>query len=93
MLRITRDATKYLVRLREEYGLSEEVGLRLIRNASGFGLTFASEPDPRDRVVANDVPLYVAEDLASRLEGSIIDLRVDAGGQSRLALRPHVVAR
>jgi hypothetical protein len=39
MLRITRQATRYLRRAREEAGLDSNAGARFVRTPSGVGLT------------------------------------------------------
>jgi Fe-S cluster assembly iron-binding protein IscA len=89
MLRITREATQYLIRVRGERGLGAAAGARLVRTSAGVGLTFAPGPEPDDRVVENkDVPIYIAEDVSAALERSIIDVKME-GGESRLALRPQ----
>lgn len=90
MLQITREATRYLLRAREERGLDAGTGARFVRTPSGVGLTFASEPEPLDRAVGDeDLPIYLDEDLAVALDRAIIDVRSE-GGESRLSIRPQV---
>jgi hypothetical protein len=91
MLQITREATRYLLRTREERGLDARTGARFVRTPRGVGLTFVSGPDPHDRVVGNDaLPIYLDDDIAAALDRSIIDVR-NEDGQSRLSIRPQVV--
>ena len=92
MLQITREATRYLLRAREERGFDAKAGARFVRTSSGVGLTFALAPEPHDRVVEHRVPIYLDEHLAAALYRSTIDVRSE-DGQSRLVLRPHLGAR
>jgi Fe-S cluster assembly iron-binding protein IscA len=93
MLQITREATRYLRRTREERGFDAATGARFVRTSSGVGLTFATGPEPQDRVVTyEDLPIYLDDDVAAALDRSIIDVR-NENGQSRLAIRPQVVVR
>ncbi len=91
MLQITREATQYLVRTREERGFDAGTGARFVRTPNGVGLTFASGPEPQDRVVGNgNLLIYVDDDIAAALDRSIIDVR-NEDGQSLLTIRPQVV--
>jgi Fe-S cluster assembly iron-binding protein IscA len=87
-MRITRQATRYLRRAREEAGLDQNAGARLVRTPSGVGLTFAAMPQPSDRVVGeHDVPIYLDEHVAAALDRSVIDVS-NEDGHPRLVIRP-----
>ena len=89
MLRITRQANRYLRRAREEAGLDSNAGARFVRTSSGVGLTFAAAPEPSDRVAADDdVVIYVDEHVAAALDRSVIDVSNEDGHQ-RLVIRPQ----
>jgi len=89
MLRITRQASRYLRRARVLAGLESNAGARFVRTPSGVGLTFAAAPEPSDRVAADDdVPIYVDELVAAVLDRSVIDVSSEDGHQ-RLVIRPQ----
>jgi Fe-S cluster assembly iron-binding protein IscA len=90
MLRITRQANRYLRRAREEAGLDSSAGARLVRTPGGVGLTFAAAPERHDRVAGEDgVPIYLDEHVAAALDRSVIDVS-NEDGHPRLVIRPQL---
>jgi Fe-S cluster assembly iron-binding protein IscA len=87
MLQITDQATTHLLRARAEGGFDKGAGARFVRGSAGVALTFASAPEPGDRVLAGSgLPIYVAEDVSAVLDRAVIDVAPD-NGESRLVLR------
>jgi hypothetical protein len=89
MIQLTSDANEYLRQVREARGIESTAGARFVRSPGGIGLTFATAPSPGDQLVrAEDLQLYIPDDLASALASSIIDVSAD-DGTPRLVLRPQ----
>ena len=88
MLRLTADATKHL---RDASGRREGPGDRIPRFARQSGqikLGFASTPEPGDKVVeTSGMRLFLAEDIADKLDAAIIDVRHEQDGGEVLVLR------
>jgi Fe-S cluster assembly iron-binding protein IscA len=93
MLEITQQATSHLIRVRAEQGYSADAGARFVRGTTGVGLTFATQPEQGDVVLAGpDLHVYVAEEVANVLDNAVIDETSEDGG-SRLILRPQGAER
>lgn len=76
MLQITSKATTYLQRVRTERGLKPTNGARFVHRNGRVALTFAPAPQPGDRVVpATGISVYVASEVADKLDRSLIDVR------------------
>lgn len=88
MLRLTADATKHL---RDASERREPAGGRIPRFARQSGqlkLGFASTPEPGDKVVeTSGMRLFVAEEIAGKLDVAIIDVRREPDGNETLVLR------
>lgn len=67
-------------------GLSRRAGVRFRPHRHGVGTAFS--PEPGDTVIAAPgVDVFIAPELAPKLEGSTIDV-ADQGGKTDLVLRP-----
>jgi Fe-S cluster assembly iron-binding protein IscA len=87
MLQLTPEATSHLVRVRGERGLGQKTGARFVENGPGVGLTFASRPEPGDRVVeADGIAIYLAPEVADKLDGGTVDVG-DKNGKTALYFR------
>ena len=87
MLQITPEATRHLLRLREQRGVDQSLGARLVSNGARVGLTFTPGPGPDDRVAdGRGIAIYVAPEVAAAMNESIIDAR-EEGGKTSLVLR------
>ena len=79
MLQITPKATEHLVRVRRERGFDNTTAPRFVRNGPRVGLTF-TPPEATDQVVKESgLAVYLEADVATALEGSIIDARPEDG--------------
>jgi Fe-S cluster assembly iron-binding protein IscA len=88
MIQVTEQATKHLVRVRGERGLSLDAAARFVQSGTGVGLTFSSRPEPGDRILHSDgLAIFVAPEVATKLEGATIDVS-DKSGKAALYLRP-----
>jgi Fe-S cluster assembly iron-binding protein IscA len=75
MVQVTKEAAKHLVRVRGERGFDRSDGARFLKRGVGVGLTFSKKPQPGDRVIeANGVPVFVAADVARKLDRGVIDV-------------------
>lgn len=93
MLQLTPDATTHLRRVRRQRGLDDKSAARFVPRGSGVGLTFASTPEPGDRVIEReDISVFVAPALADALETSVIDAQVE-DGKSVLVLRRRTAGK
>jgi hypothetical protein len=80
VLQLTPRAASHLVRVRRERGFDERSGARFVSNGPRVGLTFARRAKAGDRVIeGNDIPIYVAPEVADALATSVIDARVVEG--------------
>lgn len=85
MLQITARATDHLLRVRQERGLGTDAIPRFVRREGRLALTWAREPEDRDRIVdAERVRTLVAPSAADLLEGKTIDVK--AADDRRLGL-------
>ena len=93
MLHLTREATDHLRRTRRDLGVDRQQPARLLGNGALVGFTFKSEPTRDDRVIlADDMQVYVAPELADALDRAVLDARVE-DGRSILVLRLQDGAR
>jgi hypothetical protein len=80
MVQVTSDATRHLLRVREERGFKDSDGARFVRNAGRVGLTFAGSPGADDRVIeAGGIDIYLSPDVAEALKSAVIDARAEDG--------------
>jgi hypothetical protein len=78
MLRLTRAARIFIVEYRRELGFDESHAPRFIESGGNVTLIFAERPAPDDVLVAGgSVPIYVAPDVASKLDRATIDARIE----------------
>jgi Fe-S cluster assembly iron-binding protein IscA len=89
MIQITPQAVQHLLHLRKERGFRDADGARFVRNAGRLGVTFTPAPENGDRVVdAGGMSLFVAPDIADRLDQSVVDARRE-DGRTLLVARPR----
>jgi Fe-S cluster assembly iron-binding protein IscA len=87
MLQLTPEATTHLLEVRTQRGLDDHNAARFIAKGEGLRLTFATTPQPGDRVIEQpDISVFVAADVAVALDTSIVDTRLKEG-KSVLVLR------
>jgi Fe-S cluster assembly iron-binding protein IscA len=87
MLQLTPEATRHLVRVRRQRGLDDQRGARFVSKGPSVGLTFASGPEPGDRVIEQEaIAVFVASEVADALDRSVLDARLEQG-KSVLVLR------
>jgi Fe-S cluster assembly iron-binding protein IscA len=88
MIGITSTAVRHLVRRRDERGVSPQSGARLAPSSRGIRLSYADSPQPGDsQIDTPEINVYLAPDLAGRLEGSIIDVRDTDDGAALVVKR------
>jgi Fe-S cluster assembly iron-binding protein IscA len=79
MLQVTPRAVEHIARVREIRNSQGEVP-RLVGNGALVGFQFVARPAADDqRVNSGGLPIYVAANVASALEQSILDARTDSG--------------
>jgi Fe-S cluster assembly iron-binding protein IscA len=87
MVQLTEKATRHLVRVRSERGFDAGAGARFVSRGAAVTLTFAKAPEPGDRVATrSEIPIYVAPQVAEKLETAVIDVD-DRDGRVGLVLR------
>jgi Fe-S cluster assembly iron-binding protein IscA len=87
MVQVTPQAAQHLSQVRNQRGLSRSAGVRFVPNGSGIGITFSPEPEPGDSVImAPDLPVYLAAEVATRLEKATIDV-AENDGKTKLVVR------
>jgi Fe-S cluster assembly iron-binding protein IscA len=87
MVRLTKDALTHLVAIRGQRGLGRELAARFIKRGPGLGLSFSKAPEPGDRIVpADGITVYLAADVAERLDAGVIDVG-DKNGKTALFFR------
>jgi len=87
MVQVTKEAAEHLVRVRGERGFGRSDGARFLKRGAGVGLTFSKKPEPGDRVVeTNGVAVFLAADVAEKLDRGIIDVG-DRDGKTALYFR------
>ena len=92
MLQLTSNATRHLVKLRQERGLDDRAGVRFVSKEGRVGVTFSLNPANGDREIdAETIKVYVAPEIASTLEQSVIDTR-EEDGKASLVLRKQAAA-
>ena len=80
MLQFTPKATQHLVRVRQERGLDERNGARLVANGRTIGLTFAAAPGPEDEIIRQPgIAIFLAPEVATTLDGGVVDARIQEG--------------
>lgn len=88
MLRLTADATKHLRDASERREARGDRIPRFARQSGQIKLGFASTPEPGDKVVeTSGMRLFVAEDIAGKLDAAVIDVRHEPDGNQTLVLR------
>lgn len=88
MLNVTAQAVEHLVGERDERGLGRGAGVRLLPMAKGVGMTFLREPKRGDAVVrARDLRIFIAPDVAPKVEGLTLDVARQEGNLE-VVLRP-----
>jgi Fe-S cluster assembly iron-binding protein IscA len=88
MLRLTTDATKHLLVASERRDAPGGRIPRFARQSGQIKLGFASTPEPGDKVVeTSGMRLFVAKDVADKLDAAIIDVRHEQDGDEVLVLR------
>jgi hypothetical protein len=89
MIGITSTAVSHIVKRRDERGASRSSSARLTPSSNGIWLSYGDSPEPGDRKIdTSDIEVYVARDLASRLEGRVIDVRETDNGYAWVVKRP-----
>jgi Fe-S cluster assembly iron-binding protein IscA len=92
MVQITTSAAQHLARVRDERGLGGQ-SARLVAKDGGVRLTFTTDPAPGDqRVDAAGMSLFIASEVAGRLEGSTIDTQPE-GDRAALVIRGRPASR
>ena len=87
MVQLTPQAAQHLSETRSQRGHSQEAGVRFVPNGSAVGLTFSDQPEPGDSVVmAADLPVYIAPEVAEKLHDSTIDV-AESDGKKKLYVR------
>ena len=88
MLQLTTDATKHLREASQRRDATGGQIPRFARQSGQIKLGFASSPEPGDKVVeTSGMRLFVADDIASKLDVAIIDVRREQEGGEVLVLR------
>lgn len=88
MIQVTPLAAKHLVEVRNGRGFGRTAGARFLPQGHGVGMSFARVPEPGDTVIAAiGIDIFIAQELASKLEGSTIDISA-TDGKTDLVLRP-----
>lgn len=88
MLQLTTDATNHLRNAGERRDAMGGQVPRFARQSGQVKLGFASTPEPGDKVVeASGMRLFVANDIADKLDAAIIDVRREEDGAEVLVLR------
>lgn len=89
MVQLTQAAAEHLVRVRGERGIDKGAGARFVPSGRGVGLTFTAKAKPGDRVVeASEIPVYLAPEVADKLDKTTIDVR-EKDGKMGLVMRPQ----
>jgi Fe-S cluster assembly iron-binding protein IscA len=89
MLQLTTAATDHLIRVRDERGRSKDSAARFVSKGARVGLTFAAKPGPKDHVIEGaGIAVYLAPEVAEKLENAVIDASVDEG-RAILVMRRH----
>lgn len=92
MVQMTPQAVRHLSETRNRRGFSREAGVRFVPHGHAVGLTFSGQPKPGDSVsMSADLPVYVAPEVAEKLQESTIDV-VETDGKMKLYLRPSRTA-
>jgi Fe-S cluster assembly iron-binding protein IscA len=87
MLQLSEGATKHLIRLRAERGVDPAAGARFVPSGTGVGLAFAPSPESGDQVIeGEEISIYVAPQLAGKLDEAMIDVSAK-DGRTGLVLR------
>jgi Fe-S cluster assembly iron-binding protein IscA len=87
-MQVTKEAVSHLVRVRGERGAAPGAGARFVSTGTGVGLTFATSPEPGDRVVeVPEIPVFVSSQVVEKLDDATIDVS-ERDGKVGLVLRP-----
>jgi Fe-S cluster assembly iron-binding protein IscA len=90
MLTLTEAAADVIQRLTSRPGMPDTSGLRISPKNGGTALTvaLADGPSPQDEVVEADrARVYLGRGAAERLDGKILDARVDERGSVSFQIR------
>lgn len=94
MLQLTANALRHLINVRQERGVDNRAGARFVSKDGRVGLTFALAPVDGDRVVDGEaIKVFVAADIATTLDQSVIDARAEDDGKTSLIMRKQAEAR
>ena len=94
MLEITHDAATLLTEIRRGQDVPDSFGLRVFPESTEpgevtIGLGFTDEPVQGDQVTEQDgIRVFVAQELATPLEDTAIDVTPSSNGASKLVFRP-----
>ena len=97
MLEITHDAATLLTEIRRGQDVPDSFGLRVFPESTEpgevtIGLGFTDEPVQGDQVTEQDgIRVFVAQELATPLEDTAIDITPSSNGASKLVFRPKDV--
>lgn len=87
MLQLTSKAAQHLIKVRGERGVDDRAAVRFVSKEGRVGVTFSQTPQEGDRVVdGQEIRVFVAPEIATALDASIIDAR-DEEGQTSLVMR------
>ena len=88
MLQLTMGAANHLKRASEQRDTTGGRTPRFARESGQIKLGFAPRPAPGDKVIeTSGIRLFVAEDIADKLEAGLIDVRREDDGKQVLVLR------
>jgi iron-sulfur cluster assembly protein len=97
VLEITHDAATLLTEIRKGQDVPDSFGLRVFPESTEpgevtIGLGFTDEPVQGDQVTEQDgIRVFVAQELATPLEDTAIDITPSSNGASKLVFRPKDV--
>jgi Fe-S cluster assembly iron-binding protein IscA len=90
MLQLTSKAAHHLIKIRGERGVDDRAAVRFVSKEGRVGVTFSLNPMDGDRVVdGQEIKVFVAPEIATALDESIIDAR-DEEGRTALVMRKQV---
>lgn len=92
MLQVTSNAAHHLARVRQARGVDVANAARFVGNGGQIQLTFTSSPERGDQMIeTSEIPVFLAPDVASRLDQAVMDTRQE-GGEDLLVIRPTAAA-
>lgn len=88
MVQVTPRAAQHLSETRNQRGINRTAGVRFVPYGFAVGVTFAGQPEPGDnKVTAADLDVYMAPEVAEKLQDSTIDV-AESNGKMTLYVRP-----